>query len=211
MRHTIAAVVLLALSGVLHGVWSHRWDMWSAPAVQASVDRIERIPMRVGDWEGQRVETDPHTLPEELVGRGVSVRYTNRIDGAVVTVYVACGPTDGLAAHTPRVCYPANGYTCPAADLRVSPGAGAGEFWASNFTRPNAATPTHLRVFWAWSDGSGWQVPDNPRRVFRRSPVVYKCYAIRQVLTPDEPLEGDPALRLLAALLPPLDAALAGN
>ena len=112
------AVLLLALGGVLHGVWSHRWELWSAPAVKASADRIEQIPLRVGDWEGKRIETDPLTLPEEMVGRGVSVQYTSRIDGTVVTVYLACGPTDAAVGHTPRVCYPTNGFTCATADLR---------------------------------------------------------------------------------------------
>lgn len=210
MRYTAVAVALLAASGALHGLWTHRWEPWSAD--RPGADRVERIPLAVGEWEGVRVAAEAHTLPEEDVGRGVSVRYTSRTDGSVVTAYLACGPTDGLVSHTPRACYVSNGYTCPTADLRVSPpaeGGRAGEFWASNFTQQgDGAVPVHLRVLWAWSDGSGWQIPGNPRRTFRRPPAIYKLYAIRQVVSPDEPLEGDPALRLLAALVPPLDAAL---
>jgi hypothetical protein len=211
MRATVIAVALLGLGGGLHGVWSHRWEDWSAPELRARAERIEAIPLQVGDWRGERIETDALTLPEELVGRGVSVRYTNRVDGSIVIVFLTCGPTDGLVSHTPRVCYPANGFTCPTEDVRVAPpadpGAPGAEFWASNFTQPGAV-PVHLRVLWSWSDGTGWRVPSNPHRTFRDSAVLYKCYAIRQVLTSDEPLEGDPALRLLSALLPQLDPVL---
>ena len=211
-RYAVIAAALLALSGIAHGVWTHRWELWSAPAVQAKSDRIEQLPLRFGDWEGRRVETDALTLPEEKVGRGVSAEYVNRIDGTAVTVFLTCGPTDGLVSHTPRVCYPANGYTCPTADLRVSPpvveGAGAPEFWVSNFSKLDALSTTHLRVFWSWSDGSGWQVPGNARRTFRRHAAIYKCYVIRPVVTPDEPLDGDPGVRFLSTFLPQLDAAL---
>jgi hypothetical protein len=213
LRCTATAVAFLALSGGLHGLWTHRWEGWAAPAVRASADRLDRIPLRVGEWDGRPAETDPRTLPEEVIGRGVSVDYTNRIDGSAVTVYLACGPTDGIVAHPPSVCYPSNGYECRSADRRVAPplDGGTAEFLVSNFTLPSPTLPTHLRVFWAWSEGAGWQAPPNPWRTFRRTPVLYKCYAIRQVGTPDEPLDGDPALRLLAALLPRLDEVLAAD
>jgi hypothetical protein len=214
MRSTLIAVGLLSLGGGLHGVWSHRWEDWSAPALQARAERIEQIPLRVGDWTGERIKTDTMTLPEEQVGRGLSVRYTNKIDGSEVVVFLNCGPTDGVVSHTPRVCYPANGFACSREDLRISPpaedGARSAEFWASHYTQTGqaGAVPVHLRVLWAWSDGTGWQAPGNPHRAFRSSTVLYKCYAIRPVRGADEPLEGDPGLRLLSALLPQLDPVL---
>jgi hypothetical protein len=208
------AVLLLAINGVLSGVWSHRWEAWSDAQAQAAADRIEAIPLEIGDWVGRRVETDPLTHPEEVVGRGVTVQYVNRTDGTAVNVYLACGPADGLISHTPQACYGANGFTWVPPNLRVSPEAGeeaASQFWVSNFVRTEAAVPTYLRVFWAWSDGGHWQTPDNPRRTFRRSPVITKCYVIRTLTTLDEPIEGDPCLRLMAVLLPRLDAIASAN
>src|SRR4051794_32385722 len=107
MYRTVAvvAVLLLALNGVLHGVWSHRWEPWSEATAAAAAARVEGIPLRVGDWEGERLETDPLTRLEEITGRDVTVRYTHRVDRTVVTVYLACGPTGGLLSHTPVACY----------------------------------------------------------------------------------------------------------
>lgn len=215
VRATTAAILLLAGNGVLHGVWTHRWEAWSDEAVRAAAARIEGVPLRVGDWDGRRVETDPLTHPEEMVGRGVTVQYANRADGTTATVYLSCGPTDGLVSHTPQACYGANGYTCVPPDLGVSPGPAAEgpppQFWVSQFTRTGAATPLHLRVFWSWSDGTRWQTPGNPRRTFRRLPVINKCYVFRHVTSLDEPVDGDPCLRLLEVLLPHLDATLSAG
>ncbi len=110
-RTAVIAAVLLAVNGLLHGVWSHRWeaDAWTDSRTRIGADRIEAIPLSVGEWEGQRIETDALTLPEEQVGRGVTVRYVNRRDQSVVVVFLTCGPTDGLVGHTPRACYRADG------------------------------------------------------------------------------------------------------
>jgi hypothetical protein len=218
MRCTAVAVVLLAVSGIVHGVWTHRWERWSAPVALARAERIEHIPLELDEWKGEPIKTDQEAFPEELVGHSVTIEYTNRADKSTVKVYLACGRTTELVAHTPRACYVANGYTCPTSDMRVAvraipPNEGVvGEFSVSNFSKPSPLEPgaqEHLRVFWAWSDGTGWRVPGNPERTFRHSPVIYKCYALRAVGAPDEPTDGDPAARLLAALVPQLDAVLA--
>lgn len=209
-----AAVVLLAANGLLHGVWTHRWQGWSDARIQAAVGRLAAVPMTAGEWHGEPVANDTLDLPEEVVGRGVTVRYTHRTEKTAVLVYLACGPTDSVVAHTPTVCYPANGFACPAADGRAGlplPGRPPAEFKVSAFSKTEGAVTAHLRVFWAWSDGTGWRTPDNPGRAFRANPVVYKCYAIRQPLTPDEPIDGDPCLALLGELLPAVDAAVTGN
>ncbi len=214
LRAAAAAAAILILNGTLHGIWSFRWNTWSDSAVQA--EHIKDVPLQIGDenaWEGTRIETDALTLPEELVGRGEAYRFVNRFSKAEVLVFLSCGPTDGLVAHTPRVCYPAHGYSCPKSDQRVSLPVGNGKpaaFWASTFSKSKAATAEHLRVLWAWSDGSTWQIPDNPLRTFRRIPVLYKCYVLRALAAPDESLEGDPGVEFLSALLPRLDGALAG-
>jgi hypothetical protein len=145
-----------------------------------------------------------------LVGRGVTTRFVDQTDGTEVWVYVACGPTDSIVAHTPTVCYQANGYTWVGPDLRVRPpGDGqTDEFVVSNFSFAQATVPTHLRVFWAYSDGGGWTAPENPRRAFRHTPVLFKCYAIRRPVTPDEPIDGDACLRLMSVLLPRINEAV---
>jgi hypothetical protein len=130
----------------------------------------------------------------------------------VVVVYLASGHMSTMKGHTPLQCYPANGYRVAVPEARVHPAPGADaappEFWAATFSQGEGAAPVHLRVLWAWKDGARWQAPDNLGRTFRASPFLYKCYAIRRVVTPDEPLDGDPAAELLKELLPRLDRVL---
>jgi hypothetical protein len=215
-RVVLISLLVLAGNGLLHGLWSHRWEGWRSASSQAAAARVEQIPLSVGDWEGVRVEEDLEAtagISTEFY-QGVTVRYVNRNDGSTVLVFLSCGGTDDQVSHTPRVCYTVNGFECPRPDLRVSVPNGdnpAQEFWASNFTRPSEVAPVHVRVFWALSDGSGWQVPPNPRRTYRRSAIVYKCYAIRRLTTLDEPLDGDPSIGLLSTLLPSLEPVLAGQ
>lgn len=211
-RAALLAVPLLLIgaAGALHGLWSHRWDGWSDARSDEAAGRLARVPLQVGEWDGTVVPEAPHTLPEELVGRGVSVRYVRRTDGATVVAYVACGPTDACTGHVPTVCYPAIGYgRCPP-DIRTTvslgEGGAGGEFWVSGFKRAAGPSTTYLRVFWGYSDGGGWRTPDNPRRVYRQSPVLFKSYFIRELAAEDEPVEGDPALQLMALLLPRVDA-----
>ena len=69
--------------------------------------------------------------------------------------------------------------------------------------KESSPTQEHLRIFWAWrAPGGGWAAPGNPRLTFARSPALYKLYVIRQMASPDEELETDPALDLISRLLP---------
>ena len=209
----VAAVGLLAAGGAAHGFWTHRWVPWDSPQAQAAAARLERLPVDVGGWAGRQIETDPLSLPEEATGRGVTVKFTDLQDGMVVYAYIACGPTGASVAHVPTVCYPANGYDWCPPDRRVvlSPDPAGEQFRMSEFKRGADGLVIRVRVFWAWSDGSGWRTPDNPGREFRRSPVVFKCYLTRSLASPDEPSDTDPCGRLWAALQPELDRALFGD
>jgi hypothetical protein len=213
----LVAVALFVLNGVVHGLWSQRWASVNEPLVQAAGDRLRDVPLKVGNWDGQPITTDAATLPEELVGRNVSIQYVHRVTGDVVVVFLASGHMSTMKGHTPLQCYPANGYrvTVPEARVYPVPGTDAApeggtppEFWAATFSQGEGAAPVHLRVFWSWKDGARWQAPDNLGRTFRASPFLYKCYVIRRVVTPDEPLDGDPAGELLKELLPVLETTL---
>jgi hypothetical protein len=206
----LGAVAVLVVNGVVHGLWSQRWASVNEPLVQAAGDRLSKVPLKVGNWEGQPIPTDAATLPEEMVGRNVSIQYVHRVTGDVVVVFLASGHTSTMKGHTPMECYPANGYRVAVPQLRVHPdpeASPAPEFWAATFSQTEPA-PVHLRVFWSWKDGARWRAPENLGRALRASPFLYKCYAIRRVVSPDEPLEGDPAAELLKELLKKLDPVL---
>jgi hypothetical protein len=211
----LGAVLLLVVNGALHGLWTQRWSSLTEPAVQAAGDKLAGVPRKVGNWDGHPLETDEATLSEEKVGRNVTVRYVHRGSGNVVVVYLACGHTPTMAGHTPLECYPAHGYSITLPETRVRPlpelGSNAPELWVAGFSKEDGPAPVHLRIFWAWGDSGPWRAPDNLGRTFRASPFLYKIYAIRQLTSPDEPLEGDPCADLFRELIPELSRALAGN
>jgi hypothetical protein len=152
-------------------------------------------------------------MPEEMVGKNVTVSYEHRVSHQMVLVYLACGRTAALEIHSPLVCYPAHGYSTVRRESHVSVPLPSeptpAEFLAATFSQKDASVANYTRVFWSWeATTGGWQVPDNPFRTFRASPYLYKCYVIRKVLTSEEPLEGDPCVSLLTELLPRLDGVL---
>jgi hypothetical protein len=208
----VSAVLLLIANGALHGLWTQRWSGLTEQQVQAAAERLACVPLKVGEWTGHRIETDS-SLAEEIVGKNIAVRYVNRVSGQAVLVYLACGNTAAMELHTPVDCYPSQGYRKAGAEQRVSllanAGLNASEFKSVNFSKGEAPAETHLRVFWSWKDAGSWRTPRNVGRAFRAAPYLFKCYAIRSLISPDEPLEGDPCTELLNDLIPELNRCLA--
>lgn len=206
----IAVLLLIVGGGVVHGIFTHRWNQWSEDDLKHAVAQIDQIPLEVGDWTGERVEADLQTkqLIQELfgIGRGVTIRYVHRTDRITVSVYFARGPTAALIGHNPLACYTAHGYESIPPNIRFRPldegAADEQQFWVANFAKKDTPGDNLIRVFWSWSDGHGWRVPDNPLRAFRRTPIIDKVYFIRGLTNANEPVDGDPAVRLMAALLP---------
>jgi hypothetical protein len=210
---TLSAVLLLVLSGVVHGLWTQRWGGFTAAEAAAAAGRLHDVPLRVGAWDGHVVQISATTMPEEVVGHNVSIRYVHRVTGDVVLVYLACGPKAALAGHSPLQCYPAAGYKTSVPQTRVwplpEPGPGGPDLSAATFSLGQPPAVTHVRVFWCWRSLTGrWQAPDNPWRTFRAEPLLYKCYVMRQPVSPEEPLSGDACMALFKDLAPELDRAL---
>jgi hypothetical protein len=211
----LATVVLLVLGGVGHGLWTQRWSSLTEAAVHAAGDRLADVPLKVGNWDGHPVTIDDAALSEDLVGRNRAIRYVHRVSGNAVVVYLACGRPATMEGHTPLQCYPAHGYQTVVPETRVAPlpeaGSSPPQFWVATFAQGQAPVPVHLRVFWCWKDAGGWRAPDNPGRAFRTAPYLYKCYAVRPLASPEEPLEGDPCVDLFRELLPELSRVLDGG
>ncbi len=200
--------LLLATSGVLHGLLINRWG--SSGELKAAVARCEDVAMNVGDWEAQATTLDARQLAVADIGGHMSRRYTNRITKQTVTVLLLCGRPGPLAVHTPDVCYRSSGYEVvgnPAKRLCGSSEAGPAEFWTAPFKKPGVA-PEPLRIFWAWNDGKAWTASENPRWSFARSAYLYKLYVMHSLSSTDEPLDEDLCLEFLQVLVPELQRRL---
>jgi hypothetical protein len=198
----VTAAVLVVLSGMVHGFWTDRWTT-SLPPAQAA-QRLGRVPLDVGDWAGQTLPSK--SRPEGIAGQ-LYRRYINRVNGTRITVALFTGLPGPVSIHTPDVCYRAGGFEV-AAPLKYShapmKGQPPAEFWTADLLKIKATEKLHQRIFWAWATDGAWQAADNPRFQFAARPVLYKLYLVRQLTSPDEPLEEDPCIDLMHELLPQL-------
>src|SRR5260370_40723389 len=137
--------------------------------------------MNIGGWDGKDLETRRTPADEGLAGI-LQRRYVNRKTGQAVTVLLVCGPFGPASIHTPDVCYGASGFTV-GAKHRVEVEGAKGEFWTADAARQRVTEEGRVRLFWAWSAGSGWAAPDNPRRTFAGPPVLHKLYVLRHLGT----------------------------
>jgi hypothetical protein len=195
------ACVILVGSGVVHGLWTDRWseqtDLGGAAA------RLDQLPTTIGAWHGTNVEMekDPNTGLAGMIAR----RYVNAASGKVVTILLGCGRSGPVCTHTPDVCYAGSGYEVEKPrrfHLPSKTADAAPEFWTARFVKERATGKTHLRIFWSWHGAENWKVADNPRLSFAGEKMLYKLYLIREMVQPDEPIEGDACVEFMQELLP---------
>jgi hypothetical protein len=205
MKYLFATAVvsgLLVAGGYLHGRWTDRWVKAVEPEIAAR--RYHNLPMTIGDWDGQALETKQ--TPDDLAGM-LQRRYVNRKTGQSVTVMLVCGRSGPASIHEPEVCYGASGFSV-GAKRHIGVEGLKGEFWTADASRQRATEENRVRLFWAWNDGFGWAAPDDPRRAFAQRPVLHKLYVLRELDSLEEPLKDDACETFLQALLPELDRTL---
>lgn len=205
MKSVILIIVgcgALLAGGYVHGIWTDRWNDGSD--LDAAAARLDRVPLKLGDWEGKRVERerDPRS---GLVG-SETFQFTNLKTGKNVTVFLACGRPGPVSVHTPEVCYAGNGYEVERAEKFTSPrpGLSGQSFFTSRLVRKRTTEQNAQRIFWAWNGGENWEVSDNPRFAFAGTSVLFKMYVIRELTGTTDNLENDPCVELLDVLTPAL-------
>lgn len=198
----LTAGCILVAAAAAHGLRTDRWG--ASPDVKAAADRLDTLPLRIGDWEGEAVAIPPGHLAASNAAGITTRRYTHRYTRAEVTAMVVCGRPGPVAVHTPDVCYQGAGFVPgPAQAQPLLDGSSA---WVADFKK-GGPEPVALRIRWAWNDGRGWTASGSPRTEFARSKVLYKLYLVRPV-----PHGGDPTppeLDLAKELLPALQAVIA--
>lgn len=199
----LAAGVILIAAAVVHG---NRTDRWGTPAdLLAAVDRLQAVPLTVGDWDGVATEMTPEQVAAANIAGYVSRKYTHRYDRTEVSLLILCGRPGPVAVHPPEVCYGANGFAM--GPVQAEPVGADQGVWQTDFTRTSGGVVEKLRVRWAWNDGRGWVAATSPRTDFARSPLLYKMYLVRQVPAKADEAATAPELDLLKDLLPALQAA----
>jgi hypothetical protein len=203
----LTVVVAMLLSGLVRGAWTNRWG--PSGALEEAVSRLQGVPLVLGDWDGSVMHLSDREVALTEISGYLSRRYVNRRTGAVVSVLVVCGRPGPVSVHPPEVCYQGAGYEeFGAGSVYACPAGPGGKFQVRQFRKRNVATPTHLRLLYAWSASDAWAAPKYPRFTFARHPMLCKLYVVRELLNPDEALADSPESDLINSFLPELHRAL---
>ncbi len=142
--------------------------------------RFEKVPMVVGDWEGEDLE-----VPGEIRKRAGAVGhvnrlYTNKLTGDRVVLWLIVGHPRDIVRHTPDICYPSQGFRQLKEAVQhemPSPTGVQAEFWNAAFNRESNRQSSTERCFWAWSVDGNWEAPKKPRFHFPGSyKAIFKMY-----------------------------------
>jgi hypothetical protein len=205
----IAAVMIIA-AGAVYGSLTDRWGL--APELEASVVRLPKLPLNLGEWRGEEVvptDVQKKQLAKAEVRSYVMRRYVDRKTGEAIALLVVCGRPGPIATHSPEVCYTGRGLEMTAQNRYAVPGMSpAGEFWVGDFHKEGPVVDSGLRIFWSWSPDGVWKAVANPRVAFAARPALYKVYVIQETVRSGPPRADEAGARFLAALLPALDRAV---
>lgn len=201
------AVVLLAGTGLLQGMWTQRWGP-SEPLQQAAA-RLREVPMTVGDWHGTPADLDADALARAGLSGCWMRHYTHAHTGAKVTALLMCGRPGPTAVHTPQWCYGGAGYEMMAAPLHQRMSLDVDlvpvEVWRGQFKKTGTADLTTLRIDWSWSATGQWTAPTHPRMTFASHPALYKLYVLRNIPVGSS---ADPSPEFMKVFLPQVNDVL---
>ncbi|SIO61448.1 Protein of unknown function [Singulisphaera sp. GP187] len=201
------ALVMVVSAGIVHGQWTQRWTV--SHAIEDAAARLERLPLVLGDWQGETLELNREQVVLAGIAGYVARRYEESLSKDAVTILLVCGSPGPISVHTPDVCYSTAGFELIGEPdlfaLPIETSRSTAEFRHALLGKTNAPVPTYLRIFWSWSAAGPWEVPENPRVAFASNQVLYKLYVIRELSADDEPIEEDPSPAFLRILLPELE------
>jgi len=208
----LTALSLVALSGLAHGLVTARWH--KAAALEAALERVPAVPLRIGGWHGSELPADPEMVAQAQAEAYWMRSYQQGTDRPAFTVILMCGRAGPLSVHTPDVCYRGAGYEMAGSeavlDAPIQAGGAPAQLWTAVFRKEQPADTRRLRLFWTRSADGTWQAPRAPRLAFAGRPFLYKLYVVRE-LAGQTAAEADATVPFLRELLPALSQALFGK
>jgi hypothetical protein len=200
----LAFAGLTLVAGLLHGQHTGRW----APSADLAdaVDRLNAVPLSVGDWRGTAEPLDADDLRGSGIKGHVSARFRNVATGDKVSMLLVCGRPGPISVHTPETCYGGAGFQAAAPRYRKELSAGA--VWAMSFRAPPTSAASMIEVNWVWNGGDGWLAPANSRWSLSGYPALYKLYVVRDLPAAAARPPRDASADFLQAYLPELEKVL---
>jgi hypothetical protein len=212
----VAAAVILIGGAYMQGSWTDRWVYERPEEVDEWVQRLDDIPLTIGDWQGDIGESDERQLQVAKAAGGTAITFKNQRNDKSVSVFIVCGRGRYVASHTPDKCYPAAGYNMGPSpqpyqitiDEYEEADKPMPEFYTTRFSKESPEHAEHLRIFWAWNDGESWRAPSDAGMAYANDTVAYKMYVISQMRDAGEMIEESQAQEFIEEAMPILDATL---
>src|SRR5688500_14396538 len=95
----IAGLTVLLAGGVVHGVWTERWQR--SPYLAERAARLDDLPTEVGGWTSVAFEQDPEGLALTRAVNHYSRTFTDPVTGDKVLVMLLCGKPAPMVVHRP--------------------------------------------------------------------------------------------------------------
>jgi hypothetical protein len=213
-------VIAVAVGGlVAAAVVDRRMSGVESGDVRAAAAKLDGVPREFGAWTSTDNPLEDKILRVAEAAGHVSRTYTNRKNGARISVLLLCGPTGPIGAHEPKYCYAGNGFDMSGRPEKRSiglPGGGSAAFWSVLFEKKSGRGEIPLRVYWMWGLDGEWRASADPRTEYALHRALYKLYASRaEPQPPPETPRGsgklapDPLDEFLMEFLPEVNRALA--
>lgn len=173
----VAALAVLVVSGVVHGLWAERWG--PSTLLQEAAARVDQVPLEIGDWQAQVDDADPAAFTQAGAQSYWARSYVNPRLHTTLHVILMCGRAGRMAVHTPEVCYRGAGFEIEAKPevwtVQSPASAELGTLWTAQFSK-GIGRGADLCLYWGWNAGGPWQAAANPRWQFGGEPFLYKLY-----------------------------------
>jgi hypothetical protein len=178
---------------------------------------VNEFPKVLGSWhmsEGASPELDPEIAKIAGANAYLLQNYIDQKSGAVALVLILYGPARSVFAHSPEICYPANGYRAvtPPADRQFvdSTSRFPVRFRSAFFTKTVGATNRYEEVYYTFRHNERW-LPEvaNEWKSFRYHPGMFKILLQRPVTALST--ENSPTESLLREIVREVDLRIAQN
>ena len=223
-RYLPFAVGILLIVGLtyLEGRMTDRLSPSNISAEQQA-ELFAKVPMKVGDWQGENKFVDEKIKETAGAIGAVSRTYRNSRTGEVVDLWLIVGHARDISYHTPDICYRGSGFDARAPENSVytmttgDPDQSA-PFLTNTFVKNDDLTGQQLvRVFWSWynpqePENNGkvvWDAPTtNPRWHFGNTRALFKMYFTSLMRDSKETANESACIRFARDFLPEVNKAL---
>lgn len=212
MRAAVIGLAVVVLGGAGFLEMRNTSGRADGATIAAAREKLDAIPMAVGDWTGERQEYDAKQMDRTKSFAAASRVYRNAKTNEAISVLILAGPATDIGAHDPNRCYAGAGYRPVGSQARKEmPEAtptGPCSYWSARFDT-DTFPAVSLQVNWAWTLDGLWAASDDARYEFGRQPTLYKLYVSRRLnALATTAAAADPTEDFLTAFFPAVQAVL---